>query len=184
MYYVADTLITVIIVLPKMGRIEMNVPAIHVETDAFQGGEMSCNAAIGTACTGLDFTHLRGGTVKSSQKAAARCRLRGKTLALFDMLADGGAVEIETLFEGLSGDDSAGAREMRERVDRYAAKLKLALEPHGWSVGQDGAARYLIERAALSVRDTEAVERLRGLLVGGTVPTALRDDPRVTRARQ
>jgi hypothetical protein len=155
----------------------MNAPEIHLEADAFQGSDMSRNAAMGTAYTGLDFTRLRGSRVQSSQKAAACYCLRGKTLELFDMLADGGAVQIEPLSEGLSRDDGTGAQEIGERVGRYLGSLNLGLKPHGLVVGQDGAARYVIERATLSAKDSESEKWLGGFLVGRTVRGALQNGP-------
>jgi len=84
--------------------------------------------------------------MQAAQTDRIRSRLRGKSLGLFDMLADGGAVDVETLFEGLNSQEGDfRASDMAERIRRYAARLNLDLAPHGLRAAQVGASRYIIE---------------------------------------
>jgi hypothetical protein len=87
--------------------------------------------------------------MQAEQTDTIRNRLRGKPLGLFDMLADGGPVEIDTLFEALNSQEGDFApSEMAERIRRYAAQLNLELAPHGMRTAHVGAAGYIMEKAA------------------------------------
>jgi hypothetical protein len=101
-----------------------------------------------------------------------RSRLRGKSLGLFDLLADGGPVEIETLFEGLNSQEGDfGPSEMDERIRRYAAQLNLELGPHGLRVTRAGACGYMIEKNGAARQETSRTAARR-LSAVGTIPTA------------
>jgi hypothetical protein len=93
--------------------------------------------------------------MQAEQTEKIRSRLRGKPLGLFDMLADGGPVEIETLFEALNSQEGDFVpSEMEERIRRYAAQLNMELAPQGLRTAHVGAAGYImVKDAAGKARD-------------------------------
>jgi len=91
---------------------------------------------------------------------------------MFDILADGGQVDVEPLFENLSGRDGASLREMRKYLGRYRARLNRELRESGQQVRQVhliGNSTYILARRAgpgdFELRDR--ITRLEALLAEG-----------------